>query len=76
MNNERRKVLNALRVQLEDITYALLEVRCDEAIAFENLPDSISDGPQGNKHQESLDCLDTAIDCIDTAISDLEDAIQ
>ena len=76
MNNERRKVLNALRVQLEDITYALLEVRCDEAIAFENLPDSISDVPQGDKHQEALDCLDTAVDYIDTVISDLENAAQ
>lgn len=54
MNQARKK-------RLDDALDILNEVRAEEEEAMNNLPDSFRDGEQGERMQEALDHIETAI---------------
>ena len=51
MNNNRRKQLQAIREELQDI-YERLDILCDEEwAAYDNLPEPFQDSERGEKMQ-------------------------
>jgi len=96
MNNDRRKALDELYKRLEliqlavenitdaDEVHDLLEaVRDEESEARENMPESLQEGEQGQRSQEAIDNLDTAVDkvkeiadAITTMQDDLREALE
>ena len=52
MNAARRKELNKLIGQLEDIKSQIEELQQEEQDAYDNLPESLQDGERGERMQE------------------------
>lgn len=92
MNNDRRKALDELYKRLEviqvnvenigdvDEPAELLEaIRDEESDARDNMPEAFQNGEPGERAQEAIDNLDTAVDKakeIAEAISTLQDDLR
>jgi hypothetical protein len=61
MNRDRRKRLTAILEALEPFKDELEELRDEEQEAFDNLPESIQDGEQGQTMNEAIDQLEEAM---------------
>lgn len=75
MNKPRRKELEkalALIAQARDI---IENCRDEEQEAFDNLPESIQYGEQGERMEGFIDILDTAIDELDEIGTEIEDEV-
>ena len=76
MNKKRRKMIQDIHDKLMDIQTDLETINTEETEAYENLPISFQDGDKGEKMQEAIDNLDSAVGYISDAMSSLEDSIQ
>ena len=62
MNNNRRKQLQAIREELQDI-YERLDILCDEEwAAYDNLPEPFQDSERGEKMQSAISTLESVRD--------------
>lgn len=68
MNIKRRKELRIIIQKIEVILYDLEQVRDEEQDCFYNLPEGIADSERGEKFEECIDNLDSAISSIEEAI--------
>jgi formiminotetrahydrofolate cyclodeaminase len=74
MNNSRRKEIDKIISDLEEIRSRIETVKDEEQDAFDNMPESLQEGERGEKMQQALDNLDTADGAFDDLMSALEDA--
>ena len=78
MNKERRKRIKDANKRLDEIIVLLNnyrdiidDVKIEEEIAFDNLPEGFQEGLRGMEMQEAIDTLDEALDNIDNMIEEL-----
>lgn len=62
MNKVRRKKLADILKQLEQLEDQLREVQGEEQNAFDNLPESIQNSGKGEKMEEAISAIESAID--------------
>lgn len=74
MNAERRKRLEAVIGLLEQAKDTLSGVREEEQSAYDNLPESLQNGDQGEKMQVAVDECETAETSIEEAIDSITTA--
>lgn len=76
MNNNRRKQITALSEQLSTIKDELENLMSEEQDYYDNMPEGIQAGEKGDKSEEALGEMQSAIDGIDDVISSLENSVQ
>lgn len=76
MNNERRRIVQRLRMKLMPLLEDAIALKEAEEEAFENIPQSMQGGDLAYKIQEAIGQLETAVDGIQEAIDALETAEQ
>lgn len=88
MNDNRRKQLKTLIKQLEElyeklecikndseeISVALGEIRDEEEESYDNLPESLQESAKGERIQENIESLESAVDEVDNI--DIEEALN
>ncbi len=72
MNNSRRKQIADALSKIETAYDLLCEVKDEEEMAYENLPESLQSSERGDSMQENIDNLDEAIQGLDDVKSTLE----
>lgn len=68
MNKHRRAIIFEHIQQLETIKGSLNNLCSIEEAAFENLPESLQQAPQGEKISDALSALEDALSNVDDAI--------
>lgn len=76
MNKERRKELDKAIKLLEEAQLVIDGVRCDEADAYDSLPEGIQDSEKGERLLDNVDALDSCYDDIQSVIDDISDVIE
>lgn len=76
MNKERRKKIEDVIAQLQDIQEEVRYIASDEREAFENLPEGIQCSERGEAMEENADSLDEVDTDIDILIDALQDIID
>ena len=74
MNNDRRKILNDIRNNLEAQRDKLESVVNDEQMAFDNLTEGLQATMRGEAMEEAIDNMESAIEAIDEAIEYIDEA--
>lgn len=74
MNRIRRKELQDIMDLMAQLRDRLESVMDEEQEAFDNLPESIQYGEQGEKMENAIDCMQTALDSMDEIEDYLSDA--
>lgn len=74
MNRERRKAIDAVFDQLEELKGEIERIREEEEEYFENMPESIQYGEKGELAEASIEELDNAYNSIGDAMQALEGA--
>lgn len=72
MNNDRRKRLMMLTERLTDVRSFLEDLRNEEEIALEHIPESLQNGDLAQAMAEIVEELDEALSQIDDVINCLE----
>ena len=72
MNKERRKRIEDVIAQLQDLQEEVIYIASEEREAFENLPEGIQYSERGEAMEENADSLDE----VDADIENLIDALQ
>jgi hypothetical protein len=83
MNKDRRKALRDIQDQLDnipsfdDLKGELQDVLDAEQEAYDNMPESLQNGDNGQRMQAALECIQAAIDALDSfELPSVEDAID
>lgn len=71
MNKVRRKKLADILKQLEQLEDQLREVQGEEQNAFDNLPESIQNSGMGEKMEDAILAIDSAIDYLLDAANEI-----
>ena len=74
MNNSRRRRIDLLLEQLEDLSEAIEEIKNEEEDAYENLPESIQDSERGEAMYEAVSYLEDAIGYLEGVTEGLTNA--
>ena len=74
MNNDRRKELSRLSVQIEEIKDSLESLKCEEEEYLENMPENFQDSERGERASEAINNIDSALSALGEAISCMERA--
>lgn len=61
MNKERRKNIEAICLQIEELLGNLNTIQEEESEAFENLPEGIQDSERGQELSEKAEAIEEAI---------------
>lgn len=75
MNKERRKRLREVIQQITEAKYTVEEVKDDEEMAFDSLPESIQLSEKGDQMQENVTALDEVILNLEDVIGSIEDVL-
>lgn len=73
MNKERRNKIQKYVGLITEIKDGIEEIKEDEEMAFDNLPENLQGSFRGEEMEEAIDHLEEAIDNIDNAIMELEE---
>lgn len=76
MNSERRKAIEALKSQLDEIGGDIEALKDEEQDYYDNMPESFQGGDKGDTAQTAIDALESAASSIDEAITSLEESAQ
>lgn len=76
MNNARRKEIEKITADLEEIKERIEALQEEEQNAFDNLPESIQYGERGDKMQSAIDNLEYAADNIQDCLDNLCEASE
>lgn len=76
MNKNRRKVIESLVEQLDDLKSHIEEVKDEEEEYIEMMPENLKDGERGQAAQEALDHLEEVISSLDDASYTLQEAAE
>lgn len=74
MNNSRRKELDKLCEQIEDIKYKLDIIREDEQTYLDNIPENLQSSERYETAEEAVDALENAVDEFDEIIEYIKTA--
>lgn len=72
MNNARRKEISKAISMMEEAVAILADVKEEEEMAFENLPEGIQMSERGDAMQEWIDSLTEAEDGLQDVIDNLQ----
>ncbi|WP_367846420.1 hypothetical protein [Rhodoferax sp. WC2427] len=72
MNSDRRKRLSLLAERLTDVRSFLEDLRNEEEVALENMPESLQQGDRAQAMAERVGELDEALNQLDDVISCVE----
>lgn len=75
MNKQRRKEIEKVVSQLEDIQADIDALRDEEEEAYDNLPESLQDSERGEAMQEAIDQLEEASSSVGDAIDYLNELV-
>lgn len=76
MNAKRRKEIEKLSAQIEEIKMAIDSLRDDEQEAYDNLPDSLQETERGQKMESAIEVLDYASDDLQECLDHLLEAVE
>lgn len=76
MNRQRRKSIQELINQMEELKSALESLQEEEQESYDNLPESFQEGGRGKQMQEAIDSLWSAVSSIEEAIDYATSAIE
>ena len=76
MNKKRRERIANIIFEIEKIKSDIEDVKLDEEIAFDNMPENLQYSMRGEESQDAIDTLDTANDLVQEALDSLESAID
>lgn len=76
MNADRRKRIEAIIVQLNDIKADIEAIQQEEHDYAENMPENMQGSDRHSKAEEAADSLEEAADNVDEIVSNLESAIS
>jgi len=76
MNKQRRKDLRVAWDHLERAKEIIETAQSEEQDSFDNLPENMQGGDQGQKLEENVDALQTAFDSCEEALSSLEVLVE
>lgn len=71
MNAKRRKEIEKLSAQIEEIKMAIDSLHDDEQEAYDNLPDSLQEAERGQKMESAIEALDYASDDLQECLNHL-----
>ena len=71
MNKQRRKIISECVIELEKIRDTLEDVKCDEEMAFDSLPENLQGSIRGEEMEEAIETLDSSIEQLNDAIDGL-----
>jgi len=74
MNKARRKRINSIIEQLENLKAQVDQLLEEEQEAYEALPESLQDGERGQAMQEATENLEGALGAFDEALEALQEA--
>jgi antitoxin component HigA of HigAB toxin-antitoxin module len=72
MNSERRKKLELIRNELNDLAERIGSIRDEEQEAYDNMPEGIQAGDKGEVAQAAIDAMETVINDLENSIGELE----
>jgi methyl-accepting chemotaxis protein len=75
MNNERRKKIQNVVDQLQQLSSTVEDIKDTEQEAFDAMPESLQGGTKGEQSQEAIDAMADAESELDSAITSIENAI-
>lgn len=74
MNNKRRKELDELYEQVEDLKFKLDTIREDEETYKDNIPENLQGSERYETAEEAVEALDNAVDEFDEILNYIETA--
>lgn len=75
MKQSRRKQIENEINKMEEIKSNLEEIKSDEEIYFDNMPENLQGSIRGTASEEAIDILEEVIDSIEEAIEQLREII-
>jgi hypothetical protein len=75
MNKQRRKTINDLIHQMNDLRDQVEIVLNEEQEYFDNMPEFLKDGENGGTAENSIDNIQYGLDRLDEAIDSLESCL-
>lgn len=74
MNKERRKSLEALRIEIEDARSILEDLKEEEQEYMDNMPENLWGSERYNAAEEAVSNMEDAMMNLEEAISSIEEA--
>lgn len=74
MNKDRRKQIQAIRTDLENLQGRVNELKEEEQQTFDDMPEGFQQGERGEATQTAIDALDAAANSIGEAADSLTEA--
>ena len=71
MNNQRRKILNKIAEDIENLQYELEEVLDEERESFDNMPENLQDSDRGRISEEAIDIMEEAASALADVVDNL-----
>lgn len=76
MNKQRRKSINPLIAQLEDIQSQIESLRNEEQEYLDNMPEGLAAGETGEAAQAAIDALETAQSATEDTLTSIAEALD
>ncbi len=76
MNNVRRKALDKIKEQVEELRMALDELLEEEQYVFELMPEGLQCSERGEKMEEGISALEDAVGNLEECIDNIDTAIE
>lgn len=76
MNKQRRKEIEEITAQMQDLRDRLEAVMDEEQDSYDNLPESFRNGERGEAMYDAIDNLSSALGSIDEALDYAQSAIE
>ena len=75
MNNDRRKKIKKIIIDMESIKALLEDVLVDEESSFDNMPEGLQYSEKGEASQEAIDLMNEAVGGFEEVIDNLNSII-
>lgn len=75
MNNDRRKKIKKIIIDMESIKLLLEDVLVDEESSFDNMPEGLQYSEKGEASQEAIDLMNEAVEGFEEVIDNLNSII-
>jgi len=76
MNKTRRKAIEALASQIEELKEQLTTIQEEETEYYDNMPESFQGGEKGELSQAAIDSLESAAGSLEEVIEYLTSAVE
>lgn len=71
MNKQRRKEISECIKELEILNDKLIDIKDDEQMAFDSLPENLQGSMKGEEMEESIEYMENALEYIDNVLDEL-----